>query len=156
MTSSEPPPNPYASPLADALADAKEAEVAYLQLAAKRQQQAVATAASWILGGVLTCGGYFWLLYDLWEMPALMIFILANVIGVGWVLLGITAALGSERGHSVGLVWSYLAAAFFLTHCNLLGAIVVVLIILQSHRLRAFDRQLFHLRTAAEESVSHG
>jgi len=154
MTTPEPTPNPYASPVADELSGASEPEVAYQKLAHKRQQQSVATIASWVLGGVLTCGGYIWLLYDLWEMPAFMIFILANVIGVGWVVLGIVAATGSDRAHSIGLVWSYLAAAFFLTHCNVLGAIIVVLIILQSHRLRSFDRQLFHLRAAAEESAS--
>jgi hypothetical protein len=148
----EPPHNPYASPLSDALPDEADPSAAYDQLRHKRHQQATATAASWIAGGLLTCGAYTWFVYEFEPRAAvIVILVLANLIGIGWMVLGIAAACGSERAHGIGLIWSYLAAAFFLTHCNLLAALVVALIITQGHRLKSFDRQLLEMSLALKE-----
>lgn len=148
MTFSDPEHNPYSAPHSEALSEESDPETDYRELVKKRAQQASALAAAWIIGGLLTAGMYTWFWFEVWTPLAVTLMVVANLIGLVWVLIGVAAAAGARQAHQIGLVWSYLTVLFFIAHCNVAG-IVVVLMILQGHRLHAFDNKLRELAAAA-------
>jgi hypothetical protein len=143
-------PNPYQAPASDldqpAAVDASAVRPGLIKMF---RDQAVALGAVWVLlGGVLAAGGGLvsWragrdvrLGVGL-DMPTFVVGM--AVLGLTWLVLGVLTCLKQVGAVYVGLVLSYLALLTQVLTLNFCGSILLILVILQAHRVIRWGNQM--------------
>jgi hypothetical protein len=148
MSSSEPPPiNPYQAPSLAAgmpAIDAREAEVrAKIK---KFRDQIHALGAFWIIIGTVAIGlGSFVLAGTPGEVIAAGWELLGAIVvvqGIAWFGLGVATCLKQMWAVYIALVLSYLSILGNLVRFNVCSLIILVVVILQAHRVIGWAREL--------------
>lgn len=150
------PDNPYRSPQADLRGPVpQETAPVDPMLIRKFRQQIIALGAVWIILGIVGGGAMALALggvdafaaaadVDGPVAPLVMQITLAAVavLGVVWVILGIFACLKQLWAVYTGLVLSYISLVGNVLTLNLCALVILIVIILQAHRVIGFAKRL--------------
>jgi hypothetical protein len=143
MTSAdENEPNPYAPPRTSAEAGVHVVPVPVDRVMVKKfRDQILALGVLWIIGGTLAAGiGVFGLARP---SDAPVPLAVVAVLGLAWIVIGVLTCLKHLWAVYVGLVLSYLSLVGQLVTLNLnLGLVVVILVILQAHRVSGWAKRM--------------
>ncbi len=67
---------------------------------------------------------------------------LLGLVGVGWLVSGVMALMKSQAGVYIGLVLSYLSLIGNFINMNICGIVILILIVIQAHRVISFASKL--------------
>ena len=144
--------NPYQSPVADSEQTERQAGKAYPDPAiiVKFREQIHALGAFWIIiGGIASglvamvfLGSADFLTSDPDNIVFLIVAGVSGFMGLAWVVLGVLTCLKQMWAVYTGLVLSYLSAALQLLNLNLCAIAILVIVILQAHRVIGWARKM--------------
>ena len=140
--------NPYQSPASAAHPGAPPlpaSNAAVVKLVKDFRSQIHALGAFWIIIGsvVIGIGAFVSNLLGLGKDPtAVTLGIIFLVMGPAWIALGIMSCLKQMWAVYVGLVLSYLSLIGNVINLNICGAVILLVVIFQAHRVIGWARQL--------------
>jgi len=146
--------NPYQSPpTAAPLAPvSSQANLQHLKMLKDFRSQIVALGAFWIIiGGLAAIMGIFATSFlitanDVAPQTLAMMCGIIVVLGLAWVTLGVLACLKQMWAVYVGLVLSYISLVGNLINLNICGLVILVVVIIQAHRVIGWAGQLTRAR----------
>jgi hypothetical protein len=139
-------PNPYQPPQMErpTFVPAAATNLRLIKVLKDFRTQIVALGAVWIIMALLAVGIGVMAgsVLDQDESTAQILLIVLGVSGLIWGTLGVFTCLKQMWAVYVGLVLSYLSVIGNLLNFNLCALIIVVVVIIQAHRVIGFAREL--------------
>ena len=138
--------NPYQAPAPVPVVTPSPQTGAFAKLLKDFQSQIVALGAFWIIiGGVTVAIGLFatsMLAGELDQQALRIVGVIVCAMGAVWMALGVFSCLKHMWAVYVGLGLSYLSVISNLFNFNLCGMIILVIVIIQAHRVISWAGQL--------------
>lgn len=139
--------NPFEAPTIDSRPIGNPASEITLVLT-KFRQQMTALGAVWIFFGCFGMAASGTMLFAPRNMPLnqdvqlMVVMIALGILGVVWFGVGIATCLKKMWAVYVGLGISYLSLLGNLSSLNVCGLVIVILVIIQGHRVVGFSKTL--------------